>query len=460
VTASSESIQAAFNRLYEDAPSDLPNPQHPQRQPMSTAQPLVLPDTAQNDPSDVVRDGGGRGDELVRTILTRALDSRSSDLHLEMLANTLRIRFRIDGVLRLPDLGPLQSTINRSMREIISRVKILAKLDIAEKRRPQDGSFQMNVERPTGAVNIDLRVSVIPSYFGESVVIRVLDRAAAPRSLDSIDLSPLVAKRIAELLQHPTGIFLVTGPTGSGKSTTLSACLNFLHRPEIRILTAEDPVEYVYDELSQSEVNLAIGNTFATYLRAFLRHDPEVIMLGEIRDRETAEMAFRAAQTGHLLLSTMHTNSAIAALPRLSDLEIEPSLIASSLIGVLSQRLARRLCQVCRVPTSTPPERAGEFFVTVPQDFPFFHGTGCEECGFTGYRGRMLVTDLWVPDEADLLLIAKNAPFPETRRSATRTTFSMAEDANLRLKAGTTTVDELLRILPYDSVVEHRERFR
>ncbi|MEO8481160.1 MAG: GspE/PulE family protein [Acidobacteriota bacterium] len=457
VTASSESIQAAFSRLYDEPVSELPNAL---KAGTPAAPATGAPDTTQVDIPGLPRDErGGRGDELVRTILNRALDCRASDLHLEMLSSTLRVRFRIDGVLRLPDLGSIQTAINRSMREVISRIKILAKLDIAERRRPQDGSFQMTVERAGGPMNVDLRVSVIPSYYGESVVIRVLDRSASPRSLEEIELSPVVARRLKQLLSQPTGIFLVTGPTGSGKSTTLSACLSELHRTEIRILTAEDPVEYVYDELSQSEINPAIGNTFATYLRAFLRHDPEVIMLGEIRDQETAEMAFRAAQTGHLLLSTMHTNSAIAALPRLFDLQIEPSLIASSLIGVVSQRLARRICPQCRRPAPAPPERASEFFVEVPPDFPFVHAPGCEACGFTGYRGRMLLADLWVPDEADLLLITKNAPFPEIRRSAMRTTFSMAEDANVRLKAGMTTIEELLRVLPYDAVVEHRERF-
>jgi type II secretory ATPase GspE/PulE/Tfp pilus assembly ATPase PilB-like protein len=376
-----------------------------------------------------------------------------------MLSTGLRVRFRIDGVLRLPDLGTIQGAINRSMREVVSRIKILAKLDIAERRRPQDGSFQMTVDRAGGPMNVDLRVSVIPSYHGESVVIRVLDRSASPRSLEQIDLSPVVGARLKRLLDQPTGIFLVTGPTGSGKSTTLSACLSELHRPEIRILTAEDPVEYVYDELSQSEVNPAIGNSFATYLRAFLRHDPEVIMLGEIRDRETAEMAFRAAQTGHLLLSTMHTNSAIAALPRLSDLDIEPSLIASSLIGVLSQRLARRVCTECRRPSTVAPDRMSEFFGDVQPAFPLMHAPGCAACGFTGYRSRMLLADLWVPDEADLLLVTRGAPFPEIRASARRTTFSMAEDAHVRLETGATTIEELLRVLPYDAVVEHRERF-
>jgi type IV pilus assembly protein PilB len=230
-----------------------------------------------------------------------------------------------------------------------------------------------------------------------------------------------------------------------------------LHRPEIRILTAEDPVEYVYDQLSQSEVNDTIGNSFATYLRAFLRHDPEVIMVGEIRDEETAEMAFRAAQTGHLLLSTLHTNSAIAALPRLRDLQVESSLIGSSLIGVLSQRLVRRICKQCRQEVAAPPE-AADLFGTVPPGFAFYKGAGCAACGSTGYGGRMMVADLWVPDEEDMLLITRQAPFEEIRRSAERTTLSMADDAHERLRLGETTVEELMRVLPYTAIAEHRDR--
>ena len=261
------------------------------------------------------------------------------------------------------------------------------------------------------------------------------------------------------LLQRTTGIFLVTGPTGSGKSTTLYAVLMKLHRPEIRILTAENPVEYVYDELSQSEVNDAIGNTFASYLRAFLRHDPEIIMVGEIRDQETAEMAFRAAQTGHLLLSTLHTNTAIATLPRLLDLKIESSLIASSLIGVMSQRLVRRTCLFCRQPYTPSPHVLNEFFQPEPVLLKFYQGAGCAECGFSGYKGRMIVADLWVPDDQDAVLITRQAPFDEIRESAQRTTFSMAEDAHERLVAGLTTPEELLRVLPYTAVAEHRARF-
>ena len=453
VTAPSRAIQRAFRRLYDGTPEagkKLGNDVVTEVEvPVTTLGPSMLFDEQTS----------RRADELFRQILSRALENHCSDIHLEMLPSGLHVRHRVDGVLRQPHFGSLQDSLDHNMREIMSRIKILATLDIAERRRPQDGSFQVIVERAGSTVTIDLRVSVIPSYSGESVVIRILDRTRAPRSITELDLSPTVSRRLEVLLQRTTGIFLVTGPTGSGKSTTLYAVLMKLHRPEIRILTAENPVEYVYDELSQSEVNDAIGNTFASYLRAFLRHDPEIIMVGEIRDQETAEMAFRAAQTGHLLLSTLHTNSAIATLPRLLDLKIESSLIASSLIGVMSQRLVRRTCLFCRQPYTPSPHVLNEFFQPEPVLLKFYQGAGCAECGFSGYKGRMIVADLWVPDDQDAVLITRQAPFDEIRESAQRTTFSMAEDAHERLVAGLTTPEELLRVLPYTAVAEHRARF-
>jgi type IV pilus assembly protein PilB len=453
VTASSKAIQRAFRRLYDDQP-DLPTSLGAEA---ITTIDGGLETTLGSGPVDAEQ--SQRADELFRAILARALESHGSDIHLEMLSGGLHVRFRVDGVLQQPNFGQLQEFFDKTMREILSRVKILAKLDIAERRRPQDGSFQVLVDRDGKKINIDLRVSVVPSHYGESIVIRILDRARAPKGIREIDLAPAVASTLDQLLDRTTGIFLVTGPTGSGKSTTMYACLMRLHKPEVRILTAEDPVEYVYDELSQCEVNVTVGNTFASYLRSFLRHDPEVIMVGEIRDQETAEMAFRAAQTGHLLLSTLHTNSAIAALPRLLDLGIESSLVASSLIGVLSQRLVRKVCQPCRQEYVPSEKVLAEFFNTPPADLAFYRGAGCAACRFTGYNGRMIVADLWVPDEADQMLITRRAPHDELRQSAQRTTFSMAMDAHERLRSGRTTLEELLRVLPYDAVVEHKERF-
>lgn len=443
-TASNRSIQRAFRRLYEET--------EPQVAVIDTSE---ARDEAVAADETVTR----RADELFRLLLARAIEMGCSDIHLETLPSGLYIRFRIDGVLRRPQLGGLQNAFDQSAREVASRVKILAKLDIAERRRPQDGSFQVAVDRQSTKVPVDLRVAVLPTYFGESIVIRILNRSRAARSLEDLDLSPSVLGRLNEILKRRTGIFLVTGPTGAGKSTTLYSCLMRLHRPEIRILTAEDPVEYVYDELSQSQVNDQIGNTFANYLRAFLRHDPEVIMVGEIRDEATAEMAFRAAQTGHLLLSTLHTNSALAALTRLLDLEVESSLIGSSLIAVMSQRLVRRICPACSTPDTPDQSLVSEFFTRVPDGLTFYRGAGCSACGFSGYNGRTLIVDLWVPDDQDLRLVTRQAPIDEIAASATRTTISMAQDTHERLRAGRTTLDELFRVLPYSVVTEHRQRF-
>jgi type II secretory ATPase GspE/PulE/Tfp pilus assembly ATPase PilB-like protein len=298
----------------------------------------------------------------------------------------------------------------------------------------------------------------VPGYYGESVVLRILDQKRIPRSIDQLGLSPAATAKLRQLLRRPSGILLATGPTGSGKSTTLFASLMTLYRPEIRILTAEDPVEYVFEQFSQSEVNTAIGNTFATYLRAFLRHDPEVIMVGEIRDEETAEMAFRAAQTGHLLLSTLHTNTAVAAVTRLLDLKIDPNMLASSLIGVLGQRLVREVCKSCKTTYQPSAELMHEFFDTPPRDLLFYKGRGCNDCHLTGFHGRMIVSELWVPDEEDLILINKGAAFDEVRESARRSTLSMAEDAMVRLVAGRTNLEDLIRMLPYSSIYEFRQR--
>jgi type IV pilus assembly protein PilB len=462
VTSSNQSLQRALTRLYDDdngagefgrsEPAVAKSSQLP-----PSGRPMIGSDTrlhAVQLDDHVTK----RADQLFQQVLVAAIENRCSDIHLEMLPSGLHVRFRVDGVLRQPDFGHAQQALNQGMREVVSRIKILARLDIAERRRPQDGSFRFTIERAGVKSTIDLRVSMIPSYSGESVVIRILDRTGAPSGLADLKLDAAMTGGIAGVLRRTAGIFLVTGPTGSGKSTTLYACLSHLRRPEIRILTAEDPVEYVYDELSQSEVNPDIGNTFATYLRAFLRHDPEVIMIGEIRDEDTAEMAFRAAQTGHLLLSTLHTNSALAALPRLLDLGIDPSLIASSLLGVISQRLVRQICASCLRADVSTPELKKEFFGDAAPDVELAKGAGCAACQGSGYKGRALIADLWIPDRQDHLLIMSKAPFEDVRTSAKRTTISMAQDAHGRLRDQRTTLEELARVLPYSAILEHRTR--
>jgi type II secretory ATPase GspE/PulE/Tfp pilus assembly ATPase PilB-like protein len=393
-----------------------------------------------------------RADEAVRKIINLAVKNRASDIHIESLDNRLLIRFRVDGVLQEFNLGAFQDAINKNRKEIISRIKILGKMDIAEKRRPQDGSFRVRVEKNGEIVTVDFRVSIIPVYYGENAVLRILDPRNAPKSIQELGFSRPITEKLQQLLSRTTGIMLITGPTGSGKSSTLYAALMTLFRPEIRILTAENPIEYVYENLSQCEVNEKIGNTFANYLRAFLRHDPEVIMLGEIRDQETAEMAFRAAQTGHMLLSTLHTNDAISAVTRLLDLNIEANMITSSLLGVHAQRLVRKVCEHCKEDYMPSEELLKEFFSVPPVDVRWLRGKGCPQCNFTGYKGRMAVAELWTPSEDDIVLINKGIPFDEIKASAQKSTILMAEDAMEKLRAGKTTLEELMRTLPYSSI--------
>jgi type II secretory ATPase GspE/PulE/Tfp pilus assembly ATPase PilB-like protein len=450
VTASLQAIENAITRLYS------PGEEEPVEAAGFTLRPGEKP--SQSIGTDYGHESR-RADGIVRQLLNLGIERECSDIHLESLSSrSLYVRFRIDGVLQEPELGPLQEACNENVLAIISRIKILGKLDIAERRRPQDGSFRLRAERPTGEqVDFDFRISVVPGYYGESVVVRVLDRRRAPQSIDDLGFPAAVADRLRALLKRPSGILLITGPTGSGKSTTLYASLMTLYRPQIRIVTVEDPIEYVYEQFSQSEVNERIGNTFASYLRALLRHDPEVMMVGEIRDEETAEMAFRAAQTGHLLLSTLHTNDAVSAVVRLRDLKIEPTLISASLMGVMSQRLVRTVCPDCRETYTPSGELLREFFDQPPADLTWVRGRGCEQCDFTGYRGRRLLAELWTPSQRDIILINKMAPFEDLRASASESTYSMAESALQLLRAGQTNLEELIRMLPYSSVYRFRE---
>jgi type II secretory ATPase GspE/PulE/Tfp pilus assembly ATPase PilB-like protein len=462
VTSSHEAIKRAFKRLYEQSVDQPVSP------PAADSGVLATETIAVND--DLEDQGAAtksryadeyvpdkKADAAVRQLLALALERRCSDIHLETLAGRLLVRFRIDGILQELQLGAFQQMIDQSAREVISRVKVLAKLDIAERRRPQDGSFRVRLERKGETQTIDFRVSIVPSYYGESCVLRILDKANAPTTIDALGFSPAISSKLRQLLQRPAGLLLVTGPTGSGKSTTLYASLMTAYRPEIRVLTAEDPIEYVYEQFSQSEVNERIGNTFSRYLRAFLRHDPEIILIGEIRDEETAEMAFRAAQTGHLLLSTLHTNDAISSVTRLLDMKVDPNLLASSMLGVLAQRLTRVVCAECKQPYEPSGDLLREFFAVRPAGLTFYRGPGCRSCNYTGYRGRTSIAELWVPSEEDVILISKGAPFDEVRASARESTVSMAEDVIERLSSGRTNLEELIRVMPYSAVYQFRE---
>jgi type IV pilus assembly protein PilB len=392
----------------------------------------------------------------VRRLLSLAVEQGASDIHLEAVDRRMQTRFRIDGVLQELDLDGLDELLNQNRGKLMSRLKILSKLDIAERRRPQDGSFRARLERDGQTTTVDFRISIIPSYYGESAVIRILDPRGLPQSVEALGLREPIAAKLRQLLRSPTGIILVTGPTGSGKSTTLFGALKSVYQPGIKILTAENPIEYVCDAFRQHEVDERLGNTFAKYLRSFLRHDPDVIMIGEIRDSETAELAFRAAQTGHLVLSTLHTNDAISALPRLLDLGIDSNLLASSLLGVLSQRLVREVCAECREPYTPPDELMAELLALPSADFRWYRGPGCGGCNYTGYRGRMILAELWAPNDADVVLINRGATFDEIRKSAEKTTLPMADDVADKLGQGRTNLEELIRALPHSALRQLR----
>ena len=395
---------------------------------------------------------------LVQTVVSRALALGASDIHLERGPNGAGLRLRIDGVLHRYRLDDLDGPFQGNYRSVIARIKILAQMDITEKRRPQDGSYRMLIRRDGKLSNVDFRISTVPGRFGEGMVIRLLDQRRAPRSLESLGMTPGVQRAFLASLSRPSGILLVTGPTGSGKSSTLYAALRTLASPKMKILTAEDPIEYTHPGIFQAEVNTDIGNTFARYLRSFLRQDPDIIMVGEIRDSETAEMALRAAQTGHLLLSTLHSINSTMSVQRLLDLEMEANSIASALNGVLAQRLIRRNCTSCSETYEPAEDVLGDWFDATPSGLEWKHGRGCARCNHTGFSGRDAITELWIPTAEEQILINKRTQSETLREVALEHTASLAEDALLKAMRGQTTLEESLRVVPYEDIRRLRER--
>jgi type IV pilus assembly protein PilB len=447
VTTTYATLQRVFARLYEGDAHQEPDAPHKLERITETPS-----DAVHLDDNSETRQVSG----IVRHILGIAVDRRASDIHLETVDGQMRARFRVDGQLQDLKHEHLADAILKNGPSIVSRIKILAHLDIAERRRPQDGSFRAQVDKDGRALTVDCRVSIIPSYYGENILVRLLDPRNAPKSVGELGFSKQITDGLHRVLRRPTGILLITGPTGSGKSTTLFGALMTLYRPGIKVLTVEDPIEYVYDKITQCEVNERIGNSFSGLLRAFVRHDPEVIMLGEIRDQESAELAFRAAQTGHLVLSTLHTNDAVSTVTRLMDLNLDTNVITSSLSAVLAQRLVRKNCGHCREEYAPAKSLLDEFFDIAPPDIRWYRGAGCARCNFSGYKGRMAVGELWNPSDRDVLLINKRAPFDDIVASARTSTISMADDIMDRLRGGSTNLEELIRTLPYSSL--HRFR--
>ncbi|MFZ4856613.1 MAG: GspE/PulE family protein [Desulfuromonadaceae bacterium] len=399
-------------------------------------------------------------DFLVKRIITTGIRDGASDIHLETTAHGMDVRFRVDGVLQTIEMGADEVLINPHARQIVSKIKIMCDMDIAERRRPQDSSFKMKVAKGGVVRGVDFRVSTVPTQYGENVVIRILDKRSGTLSLESLGYSPEHVSILNRALDKPTGIFLVTGPTGSGKSSTLYAILSYLNTPGVKTLTIEDPIEYTIDGVTQTEVNDVIGNTFATLLRAFLRQDPDNIMVGEIRDLETAAISMRAALTGHTVLSTLHTNDATSAVTRLIDIGVEPSLIASSLRCVLAQRLVRRVCQKCLIQYSPSELVLSGFGIPLNSGLKFVQGKGCPECNYTGFSGRLPIVELWIPTSDELLLLSRRPDNPTLRNTvfAQSSRLTMIEDGFRRVPAGETTLEELLRVVPFEQIEAGREK--
>jgi general secretion pathway protein E len=388
---------------------------------------------------------------LVNLLINRAVEQRASDIHIEPFENELKVRYRIDGVLHDIEQPP-----RRQQAAIVSRVKIMAKLNIAERRLPQDGRIKLR----TMGKEIDMRVSTLPTLYGESVVLRILDRSSIVLDLEQLGFPPDTLVQFEKLIVRPYGMLLVTGPTGSGKTTTLYGALEKINSPDKKIITIEDPVEYQLTGVNQIHVKPQIGLTFANGLRSIVRQDPDVIMVGEIRDPETAEIAVQAALTGHLVFSTLHTNDAAGAVSRLLEMGVEDYLLASSLLGVLAQRLVRKVCVRCRqaVPAGEALLGAGDVTRSTVERFAsvtapgsngasIYRAGGCEECSGTGYRGRSGIYELLLINESIRELILKHASADAIKTAAVAQGMrTLRDDGWLKVREGTTTVAEVLRV--------------
>ncbi len=379
---------------------------------------------------------------LVNDILTEAVNNRASDIHMESQASGMKIRYRIDGVLQNQPVPP---ELNRFQAAILSRLKIMARLNIAEKRVPQDGRIKLRVQ----GREVDIRVSIIPMLHGEGVVMRVLDKNAMKFSLAGVGMEDDTCSRFRELIRLPHGIVLVTGPTGSGKTTTLYSALAEIKSERNKIITTEDPIEYQLEGINQIQVNHKVGLTFAACLRSILRHDPDVVLVGEIRDFETAENAVQASLTGHMVFSTLHTNDAAGSFMRLADMGVEPFLISSTLEGIMAQRLVRTLCKHCREAYMPSEEE-------VPADFPLedytagqpiYRAKGCRQCRGTGYSGRLGIYELLVTNDEIKVLASERRGTNEIRKAAIASGMrTLRQDGWLKVARGLTSIEEVLRV--------------
>jgi len=433
-------LEAAFDRLYSE--------------PVESADDEAMLDEVVNDAEPAEEDAERLKDlaseapviRLVNQMIARAVETHASDVHLEPFPDRLRVRYRYDGVLHEVEPPPA-----RLQAAVISRVKIMARLDIAERRLPQDGRIKLTVR----GHEIDFRVSTVPALYGETVVLRVLDRTAVDFDYQKLGLPEDIRSGLERALESPNGMVLVTGPTGSGKTTTLYTGLTKLNTIARKIVTVEDPIEYQLTGINQIQVRPQIGLNFATLLRSILRQDPDVIMIGEIRDLETVQIAVQAALTGHLVLSTLHTNSAAATMTRLRDMGLEDYLMTATLKAVLAQRLVRRLCRTCRVPEEAPAslrERFGLDRLAGDGPITLYHSGGCPECRGTGFRGRRAIAELLVPSRATDRLILDGADDTAIERTAIENGMRPIFDSGLLAALeGDTTIEEVVRCIRADA---------
>ena len=387
--------------------------------------------------------------EFVNGLLLLAVREKASDIHIEPGVEQVRIRFRIDGLLQ--ERSRLENTL---LAPLISRLKIMGSMDITERRRPQDGRINLDLANRS----IDFRFSSIPTIYGEKIVLRVLGQTQVGDvpDLSELNFSKSNLDMIREAIDKPHGIFFVTGPTGSGKSTTLFSLLKSLNKPGVNITTVEEPVEYKLEGINQVQVNPGADLEFASAIKAFLRQDPDIILVGEIRDMETAQTACRAALTGHLVMGTMHTNTAVQAITRLTDIGVEPFIVAPSIIGVLSQRLVRRICDYCRERYVAPPEQVAKIFPRENREIFFYRGKGCLRCRNSGYSGRIAIHEMILVDKETRIMIARGASVGEIQEYAVKAGFqSMRYDGIKKVLRGFTTIEEVFRVTAADEESPH-----
>ena len=442
VVASLEQIRELINKVYPQEDVD-------------DSAPLIDFSEIENEFSQAdagrAGDDGGEGGiiKLVNKILSEGVELRASDIHIEPFATRVRIRYRVDGVLVEKENPPY-----RYLLPILSRLKIMAGIDISEKRRPQDGRIKTSLK----GRDFDLRLSLLPTVYGQSAVMRILDRSNIKVNIRDLGFAEDDFARFLNLIKRPNGIFLVTGPTGSGKTTTLYSAINELNTTERKIITAEDPVEYYLPGINQCEVKHTIGLDFARIIRAMLRQAPNVILVGEIRDAETAKIAIEASLTGHLVFSTLHTNDAPSAITRLIDIGVQPFLVASSIIAVMAQRLVRRICPKCKEPYTPTPADIKASGLTPEQvgNGKFMHGKGCTNCNKTGYRGRQGIYEMLRLDGKLREMAFKGASAQEMRRHAkSKGMRNLLDDGMLKVCKGMTTFEEVLSTCHHDSALDH-----